>query len=123
MRLFAFILVLFYSLTWTKIIFGQEGYTKGKPSLAYWTVGNSNQTVIVLHGGPTAGHTYLRPEWDNLSKFAKVVYYDKRGCGKSEKAECYSWREHVQDLKRIIETVSKNKKVFRCRSETNEKIN
>lgn len=111
MRLFA-ILLLFFSLIWSKAIFGQEGYTKENPSLAYWTIGNSNEIIIVLHGGPTAGHNYLRPEWDQLDRFAKVVYYDQRGCGKSEKAVCYSWREYVKDLKIIIETVAKNKKVF-----------
>jgi pimeloyl-ACP methyl ester carboxylesterase len=41
-----------------------------------------------------------------------VVYYDQRGCGKSEKSNCYTWREHIQDLKRVIRTFSKGKKVI-----------
>ena len=89
----------------------QDGFIKGAPSLAYWETGKGGETVIVLHGGPAAAHGYLRPEWDALGKSARVVYYDQRGCGKSEKAACYSWREHVGDLKRVIQQVGKGKKV------------
>ena len=60
---------------------GQDGFIGQSPALAYWTVGNKKEVVIVLHGGPGAGHQYLRPEWDNLSSIAKVIYYDQRGCG------------------------------------------
>lgn len=89
----------------------QEGYITGTPALAYWTIGNGPDIVIVLHGGPAAGHSYLRPEWDSLSKVAKVVYFDQRGCGKSEKAPCYSWREQVADVKRVITHLKQNGKV------------
>jgi pimeloyl-ACP methyl ester carboxylesterase len=54
----------------------------------------------------------LRPEWDTISNVAQVVYYDQRGCGKSEKAACYSWQEHVLDLQRVIKTAAKVKKVY-----------
>ena len=89
----------------------QDGFIGKSPALAYWTVGDNEEIVIVLHGGPGAGHEYLRPEWDALTKVAKVVYYDQRGCGKSEKADCYTWKAHVEDLKRVITTFSKGKKV------------
>ncbi|MCU7551177.1 alpha/beta hydrolase [Chitinophagaceae bacterium LB-8] len=91
---------------------GQDGFIKGSPELAYWKIGNKKEVVIVLHGGPSAAHNYLRPEWDQLSKAAQVVYYDQRGCGKSQKAACYSWREHVEDLKRVINAFSKGKRVI-----------
>lgn len=92
-------------------LYGQDGFVKGAPALAYWETGKGKETVIVLHGGPAAAHDYLRPEWDALGKEARVIYYDQRGCGRSEKAACYSWREHVVDLKRVIQQVSKGKKV------------
>jgi pimeloyl-ACP methyl ester carboxylesterase len=90
----------------------QDGYIPGKPSLAYWTVGNQDEIIIVLHGGPGAAHNYLRPEWDHLSSAAKVIYYDQRGCGKSDRSDCYGWKEHVSDLKRIITHFSRDKKVI-----------
>lgn len=92
--------------------FGQDGYIGGEPSLAYWKVGNSKETIIVLHGGPGVAHQYLRPEWDKLNSAGQIIYYDQRGCGKSEKAACYAWREQVQDLKRVIDTFSEGEKVI-----------
>lgn len=92
-------------------LYGQDGFIEGAPSIAYWEVGKGKETVIVLHGGPAAAHDYLLPEWNALSKEARVVYYDQRGCGKSAKATCYSWRGHVGDLKRVISKVAKGKKV------------
>jgi len=91
--------------------FGQDGFIKGAPALAYWETGSGKEIVIVLHGGPAAAHDYLRPEWDELGKESRVFYYDQRGCGKSDSAYCYSWREHVSDLKRLINQIAKGKKV------------
>jgi len=105
--------IIFFLFTFLTLqqVSGQDGFTGQSPALAYWTVGEGREVVIVLHGGPGAGHQYLRPEWDQLSKVAKVVYYDQRGCGRSEKVECYSWREQVNDLKRVIERVANDRKV------------
>lgn len=92
--------------------YGQERFVKGNPALAYWQIGNKAETVIVIHGGPAIQHEYLRPEFDALSKVARVIYYDQRVCGKSQRAASYLWQDHVNDLKRVIEQVAKNKKVF-----------
>jgi len=93
---------------------GQTGCIEGGPTLAYWKFDNPKQreTIIVLHGGPAATHQYLRPEFDSLFRMGTVIYYDQRGCGRSAHAENYHWKEHVQDLKRVIQAVSKNKKVI-----------
>jgi pimeloyl-ACP methyl ester carboxylesterase len=99
-------------LAFHTVAFAQDGFIKGSPALAYWETGNGSETVIVLHGGPAAAHDYLRPEWDELAKNSKVIYYDQRGCGKSDSADCYSWREHVSDLKRLITQISKGQKVI-----------
>ena len=90
----------------------QDGFVKGNPSLAYWQAGNKKEVVIVLHGGPAAQHEYLQPEFDALEKVATVIYYDQRGCGKSSKASSYIWQEHVQDLRRVIRSLAKDRKVF-----------
>ena len=105
---------IFIFIMFTSVLnsFAQDGWISGAPKLAYWTIGNnSDNIVIVLHGGPTAAHNYLRPEWDDLSDIAKVIYYDQRGCGKSEKADCYTWLSNVQDLKRLITNLCPSKKV------------
>ena len=94
------------------ILLGQTDFVGEDPALAAWEVGNRKEVVIVLHGGPCAEHTYLRPEFDRLEKWARVVYYDQRGCGKSEQADLYVWQEHVKDLRKIIQHFAPNQKVF-----------
>ena len=108
----SFIIIILFFLPTTQFVFGQDGFIGQTPALAYWTVGNKDQVVIVLHGGPGAGHEYLRPEWDSLSKIAKVVYYDQRGCGKSEEMDCYSWKAQIDDLKKVVSMFSNGKKVI-----------
>jgi pimeloyl-ACP methyl ester carboxylesterase len=90
----------------------QDGFIQGSPALAFYKVGKGNETIIVLHGGPAAGHSYLRPEWDALSNIGQVIYYDQRGAGKSEWSDCYAWHAHVADLKRVIKTFAGKSKVI-----------
>lgn len=92
--------------------FGQDGLLKSHPHLAYWKVGSKSEIVFILHGGPATHHQYLRPEFDGLSESATILYYDQRGCGKSERGNSYTWQDHVQDLRRLILTLAPNKKVF-----------
>ncbi|MFD2938339.1 alpha/beta fold hydrolase, partial [Spirosoma flavum] len=105
-------LLLFFLVNTTYLSYGQDGFIPGLPKLAYWQVGQQPTTVIVLHGGPGATHQYLRPEFDALTKTARVIYYDQRGCGKSDPAAGYTWQEHVADLKRLMNTLAKNQPVF-----------
>lgn len=107
-RVFSFCLT---SLIYLPIM-GQSGYISGSPELAYWELGSKSELVIVLHGGPSVEHSYLRPEFDGLKKSARIIYYDQRGCGKSGRARMYTWQDHVKDLKRVIEQHAGGKKVF-----------
>lgn len=92
--------------------YGQDGFVKGSPKLAYWKLSDKPQIIIALHGGPAVRHDYLRPEFDLLTKYTSIVYYDQRGCGLSEQDSTYIWEEHVKDLRRVIKTFSKKNKVF-----------
>ena len=92
--------------------YGQDGFTPEPPRLAYWQIGQNKEIIIILHGGPGAPHQYLRPEFDALTKTARVIYYDQRGCGKSDPWTSYSWQGHVNDLKRLIRTLANDQKVF-----------
>ncbi|MCF0039751.1 alpha/beta fold hydrolase [Dyadobacter fanqingshengii] len=93
-------------------VFGQQGLVKGHPQLAYWKLGNKSEVVIVLHGGPACHHEYLRPELDLLGGSATIIYYDQRGCGKSERSNSYTWKDHVKDLQRLITDLAPRKKIF-----------
>ena len=52
-------------------------------TVAYRLYGTGGGTpVIVLHGGPVAGETYMRP-YVGLATDRRVVLYDQSGCGAS----------------------------------------
>lgn len=70
-----------------------------------------SRTIVVLHGGPGATHAYLRPEWDRLAAFGRVVYYDQRGCGASTRTGPYSWQAHVQDLSSVLDRLAPGERV------------
>ena len=39
--------------------------------------------IVLLHGGPECTHQYFHPSFSRLATFARVIYYDRRGCGQS----------------------------------------
>jgi proline iminopeptidase len=59
--------------------------------------------VIVLHGGPGAGHDYLRPTFSRLADEFHLYFYDQRGGGRSPVARPreIGWRDHVADLESL----------------------
>jgi len=66
-------------------------------------VGAGPGVAVLLHGGPAAGHEYLRPGLDALAEpgVRRLVYYDQRGCGRSPLDAGVApadWRTHVADL-------------------------
>lgn len=59
------------------------------PGGRVWTSvvgGGRRPPLLVLHGGPGAGHDYLEPLGD-LGTDRPVVFYDQLGCGKSDKPD------------------------------------
>lgn len=44
----------------------------------YETQGEGSEVVIVLHGGPGLPHEYFHPMLTNLSRYVKLVYFDRR---------------------------------------------
>ena len=46
--------------------------------LVYETQGSGNEVVIVVHGGAGLPHEYFHPMLYNLSRYAKLVFFDRR---------------------------------------------
>ena len=54
-------------------------------TIYYRSYGRTGRTpVVVLHGGPAAGHRYMRA-YAALATDRRVVFYDQSGCGRSSK--------------------------------------
>jgi proline iminopeptidase len=47
-------------------------------NLTYETQGTGDEVVIVVHGGAGLPHEYFHPVLSNLSRYAKLVYFDRR---------------------------------------------
>ncbi len=59
--------------------------------------------LVLLHGGPGATHHGFHPCFSRAASFARVIYYDQRGCGLSdfEPGKGYSLDQAVDDLDRL----------------------
>ena len=58
----------------------------------YRRSGEGNIPLMVLHGGPGAGHDYLE-SLEGLAENREVIFYDQLGCGRSDRPDDASlWR-------------------------------
>jgi proline iminopeptidase len=63
----------------------EQGFAEVPGGKIWWRrVGAGPRTpLLLLHGGPGAGHNYLLP-FLRLSRDRPVIFYDQLGCGRSE---------------------------------------
>ncbi len=66
----------------------------------YETEGHGREMIVVVHGGAGLPHEYFHPMLSNLSRFAKMVYFDRRADMTSDRnsAEMASVSEQADDL-------------------------
>jgi len=61
----------------------------------------SGPPLVLAHGGPGLSHEVFKPTMEKAAEFARVVFYDQRGCGGStplsEGIDC-GLEDHVSDL-------------------------
>jgi pimeloyl-ACP methyl ester carboxylesterase len=63
-------------------------------------------SLVVLHGGPDVGHSYLLPGFAPLARDHHVVLFDFRGCGRSSRdlpADALQPEYVIEDTHRLIE--------------------
>lgn len=67
--------------------------------------GGPGLPLLLLHGGPGAGHDYLEPLQD-LARDREVIFYDQLGCGRSDRPDDPAlWR--IERSVREVDTVRK----------------
>ena len=65
-----------------------EGYAPVVGGRVWWRVARSGPRtpLLLLHGGPGAGHDYLEP-LSALADERPVIFYDQLGCGRSDRPD------------------------------------
>ena len=62
------------------------------------------EPLLVLHGGPGLFHDYMAPHFKKIAKDYQVIFYDQRGCGKTdfpEDTSSINIETYVADLEAI----------------------
>ena len=70
----------------------------------YVEVEGKGTPLVLINGGPGGTHHYFHPWFSRAKKYARVVYYDQRGCGLSDfkpGEKGYSVEQAVEDLEAI----------------------
>jgi proline-specific peptidase len=80
----------------------RDGYATAANGKIYYRLfgGGKRLPLVVLHGGPAAGHGYMMP-YAQLATDRPVVLYDQSGCGKSSappELKRYTVARYVQEL-------------------------
>lgn len=59
--------------------------------------------LVLINGGPGSTHHDFHPAFSRAREFAKVIYYDQRGCGRSdwEAGDGHSVKQAVDDLDKL----------------------
>jgi len=63
--------------------------------------------IVLLHGGPGGTHNSFHPHFSRAKDFARIIYYDQRGCGLSDyqKGNGYTVDQAVDDLENLRRAV------------------
>lgn len=64
-------------------------------------------TLVLLHGGPGADHSFFKPEFSTMTDAAQVVYLDMRGSGHSDHGEpvAWTWQQWADDVAGLCRTL------------------
>jgi proline iminopeptidase len=71
-----------------QVVLAQNNYSKGElvkingTKLFVKTMG-SGEPIVMVHGGPGFNYLYFLPQFKELAKHYKLIFYDQRVCGKS----------------------------------------
>lgn len=75
-----FLIVLFIVCS----LHAEERYVDVKGSKLYCYSVGEGEPLLILHGGPGLTHDYLLPGMEKLKDGRMLIFYDQRGCGKSD---------------------------------------
>ena len=70
--------------------------------------------LIIINGGPGGTHHYFHPWFSRAKGYARVIYYDQRGCGLSDfkPGPGYTVDQAVEDLEKLRQALNAGKWVL-----------
>lgn len=83
---------------------GREAVFEINGTKIYTTTIGTGEPLVVVHGGPGLAHNYLFEPFSQLADRYTLIFYDQRGCGKSEafkSMDTVSMDVMVEDLEGI----------------------
>jgi proline-specific peptidase len=85
----------------------QTGYVNSDGIQLYYEIEGAGEPLLLLNGGPGFPHDYLE-DLRALAPYARLVFYDQRGTGKSGKADpaTYTIQQNVEDLERLRDALA-----------------
>ncbi len=82
----------------------EEGYKEINGVKIFYRIVGDGEPLVMVHGGPGSNMLHLLPYCDTLATSFKLIYYDQRGCGKSDPltpSQTVTWEDHVEDLEAL----------------------
>ena len=88
----------------------QNGYIDSTGVKIYYEIEGQGEPLILLNGGPGFPHEYLQ-EMRTLAAYAKLIFFDQRGTGKSDKTNPrnYTIDANVEDLENLRKALNLGK--------------
>jgi proline iminopeptidase len=82
---------------------GTKGWVDVGDVALYREEEGEGPAIVLVHGGPGGTHHGFHPWFSDAARFARVVAYDQRGCGRSDRdpTGTYSLRQAVRDLEAL----------------------
>jgi proline iminopeptidase len=79
----------------------QEGFVDVNGVMLYYLILGRGEPLVIMHGGPGASHDYFLPYLLPLARHNRVIFFDERGSGRSQKLADpagYTIENMVEDL-------------------------
>jgi len=89
----------------------KEVFVESGTAKLFCTVAGEGSPLIILHGGPGLSQDYLLTSLTRLAQTNRVIFFDQRGCGKSEgvvDAESIKIEHFIEDIEAV-------RKAFGCK--------
>lgn len=98
------ILILFVHLTLAQALKSDGKLKQINGTELYVKTLGTGEPIVIVHGGPGMDHSYFLPQFNELAKYYKLIFYDQRASGLSSAnvdTNSITMKNFVKDLEGI----------------------